>query len=77
MPASQLPDGFTPREAEVCADRGRHVQPGDRLRLHISETTVKSHVNHILAKAGVRDRAQAVRYAYRTGLVDTGKGSDD
>ena len=35
----------------------------------VSGATVKSHVNHIFAKAGVRDRAQAVAYAYRHGLA--------
>ncbi len=37
-------------------------------RLVVSAATVKSHVNHIFAKAGVRDRAQAVVYAYENGL---------
>jgi DNA-binding NarL/FixJ family response regulator len=37
--------------------------------LFVSEATVKSHVNHIFAKARVKDRAQAVHYAYRNGLV--------
>ena len=37
--------------------------------LVISETTVKSHVNHLFAKTGVRDRAQAVTYAYEHGLT--------
>ncbi len=36
----------------------------------VSEATVKSHVNHLFAKAGVRDRAQAVTYAFRHGLGD-------
>lgn len=37
--------------------------------LHISESTVKSHINNLFAKTRVRDRAQAVTYAFRHGLV--------
>ena len=40
--------------------------------LTISETTVKTHVTHILGKLGLRDRVQAVIYAYETGLIAPG-----
>jgi DNA-binding NarL/FixJ family response regulator len=39
----------------------------------VSAATVKTHVNHIFAKAGVRDRAQAVVYAYENGLAQMGR----
>lgn len=41
--------------------------------LVVSAATVKSHVNHIFAKAGVRDRAQAVVYAYANGLATSSR----
>jgi DNA-binding NarL/FixJ family response regulator len=68
--SSALPDELTPREAEVLvliAEGLSNVEIAQRL--HLSPATVKSHINHLFTKAGLRDRAQAINYAYRTGLA--------
>ena len=56
-----LPDGLTPREAEMLSLIAAGLTNTEIAeRLVVSAATVKSHVNHIFAKARVRDRAQAV-----------------
>jgi DNA-binding NarL/FixJ family response regulator len=80
LAAITRPEPTTPAQAEAEPLSAREV---DVLRLlaagqsnraiaralFISEATVKTHINHIYTKAGVRDRAQAVRYAYQHGYA--------
>jgi DNA-binding NarL/FixJ family response regulator len=80
IPRPAPPKGFgelTEREHEILrlvatglsnAEIGRKV--------YISETTVKTHVTHILQKLGLRDRVQAVVLAYQTGLLERGPRAD-
>ena len=64
-------DELTGREQEILrliANGLSNAEIGQQL--YISETTVKTHVTHILQKLGLRDRVQAVVLAYQTGLFE-------
>jgi len=68
--ADVLPDDLTPREAEVLKLIAAGMSNAEiAAALFVSNATVKTHINHIFAKTGVSDRAQAVRYAYERGLT--------
>ena len=64
------PDVLTQREVEVLTEIGAGLSNAEiAAKLRISGATVKSHINHLLAKTGARDRAQLVGYAFRHGLA--------
>ncbi|MFJ9590082.1 response regulator [Streptomyces acidicola] len=66
-----LPDGLTPREHDVLTLLG-HAMSNTQIarRLHIEESTVKTHVQSVLTKLEVRTRVQAALIASRAGLID-------
>ena len=63
-------DGLTARETEVLRLIAQGLSnPEIAGKLFISEATVKTHINNTFAKIGARHRAEAVRYAYRSGIA--------
>ena len=68
---------LTPREIEGLALLARGASNAEIAgTLFITEATAKTHVGHTLSKLNLRDRTQAVVYAYESGLVEPPRGRE-
>ena len=67
-PGDLMSDGLTQREVEVLTEIAAGLSNAEiASKFRISGATVKTHINHLLSKTGMRDRAQLVGYAFRRG----------
>lgn len=67
-------DRLTGREREVLVHIARGLSNADiAAKMYLGEATVRTHVGHVFAKIGARDRAQAVVFAYESGHIHPGK----